>query len=279
MKMELIDTAEWMAWYRAEESQINPIEFYDPMAVELFTHKDHKTYERMTFGKSLRWAFSARTHLMDRLLCQCLEEEGIEVVVNIGCGYDARPWRLPLNSGLTWYDVDDGRILKVKEEFHLRHPLAFRYNSISCEPPAIFIHLERILLENSQKKVLILSEGLIYYMGEAEIKGLCQLIGAHQAIWWLTDYVSPGLKTIMNLAAGGARPKFLSAPMPEDLRWGELIDVKKYPLVFYAFEERLLPKWMRFLTQFLYLYPRNLRERWFGSSGVALFRCTPQPRA
>ena len=69
----------------------------------------------MPFSDKATWAWVARTVLFD----QFIEEQvrgGVDLVVNLAAGLDARPYRMALPPSLKWVEVDLPGMLAYKEE-------------------------------------------------------------------------------------------------------------------------------------------------------------------
>src|SRR5437899_11833171 len=56
-----------------------------------------------------------RTAVMDEIIIRLVAEQGVDTVLNLAAGLDARPYRLDLPSRLHWVDVDLEGILSYKE--------------------------------------------------------------------------------------------------------------------------------------------------------------------
>src|SRR5688572_10140455 len=109
-KWSVADSAHWAAFFRANESRRADALFRDPFAERLAGDVG------VELGRKLGnnpWAWTARTHLVDRTISR-LVTQGIDTVVNLACGLDARPHRMDLPSSLRWYEADLPRIMAVK---------------------------------------------------------------------------------------------------------------------------------------------------------------------
>jgi methyltransferase (TIGR00027 family) len=156
-----------------------------------------------------------RTYLYDQFLNEQVQQ-GVDMVVNLAAGLDARPYRMVLPASLKWIEVDLAGILDYKEEI------------LSAEKPAC--QLERIRLDLSDvsgrrelfsqlgrrsTKALIITEGLLIYFTADEVGALARDIAAPPSFQrWLTDVASPGLLRLLQknmgpqLAQSGASFKF-----------------------------------------------------------------------
>ena len=61
----------------------------------------------------MSWAMIVRTAVLDEIIMQHVPG-GVDLVVNLAAGLDARPWRLALPTTLRWVDVDLPDILRYK---------------------------------------------------------------------------------------------------------------------------------------------------------------------
>jgi len=143
-------------------------------------------------------------------------QQGVDLVVNLAAGLDARPYRMELPASLRWIEVDLPDILSYKAE-NLRN-----------EKPVCL--LERVPLDLSDrtarrrvfeklseggKRALVVTEGLIVYLNAEEVGALAQDLAAVPAFHrWVFELISPGLlrmsQKIVNpqLDGSGASLKF-----------------------------------------------------------------------
>jgi methyltransferase (TIGR00027 family) len=218
------DTARWVAVYRANESERPDALFRDPFARRLAGEKGEQIASAMRDPnrKGPDWSWTMRTVLMDQFIAAGIRE-GVDLVINLAAGLDARPYRMDLPASLTWIEVDLPEILTYKEQI------------LAAERPAC--RLERVRLDLAQadgrrkvfegwgaraKKALILTEGLLVYLSSEEVAALGRdLAGPPSFHTWVTDLVSPGLLRMLQknwgkkLADAGAPLKFGPPEGPE----------------------------------------------------------------
>ncbi len=108
------DTARWVAVYRAMESERVDAIFHDPFARRLAGKKGEEILEGMKEGRAMAWALIVRTAVMDELILDAIGRGGVDTIVNLAAGLDARPWRLAVPATLRWVDVDLPAILEYK---------------------------------------------------------------------------------------------------------------------------------------------------------------------
>ena len=99
------DTACWMAAERAAESVRPDALFNDPLANRLAGDRGRAiaaTAPRLTRNG---WPSVTRTKLIDDLVAESVKS-GCDRVLNLAAGFDTRPYRLELPTGLEWIEVD-----------------------------------------------------------------------------------------------------------------------------------------------------------------------------
>ena len=109
------DTALWVAVYRAREAERADALFRDPFARRLAGARGEQIAASIPFSDKATWAWVARTVLFDRFIEEQVRA-GVDLVVNLAAGLDARPYRMTLPPALKWVEVDLPGILAHKEE-------------------------------------------------------------------------------------------------------------------------------------------------------------------
>ena len=108
------DTANWAAIYRARETARPDALFRDPFARRLAGERGERIFASMPARDRNEWAWVTRTFLFDQFIAGQISQ-GIDTVVNLAAGLDARPYRMPLPASLKWIEVDLPAILDYKE--------------------------------------------------------------------------------------------------------------------------------------------------------------------
>ena len=216
------DTANWVAIYRALESERPDAHFHDPFARRLAGERGARFAKGAEFAERNSWSFVARTVLFDRFISDAVAG-GADMVVNLAAGLDARPYRMELPSRLQWIEVD------------LPDILAYKADQLAGETPRCT--LERVAVDLSNvaarrelferlnaraKSVMIFSEGLVVYLASDEVVALATDLARPPTFnQWALDMVSPALlrmmqKTTMaqDLAQAGAPFKFAPVEGP-----------------------------------------------------------------
>ena len=212
------DTARWVAVHRAMESERPDALFHDPFARRLAGERGETIHRQMARRDYVSWSTITRTVLFDATVTDLVGRNEVGTVVNLAAGLDSRPWRLALPASLRWVDVDYPDVLEYKAGVLAGERTACRYEQASADltdDAARAALLDR--LEVRSARTLLITEGLLLYLNEAQVGALAGDLHARTgARWWLTDLAAPGLLAIMNrswgkkAAAGGA--PFLFGP-------------------------------------------------------------------
>lgn len=209
---DIADTARWVAFYRAEESERKDAVFRDPLARRLAGERGRRIAEAVTFGRDNSWSFVARTHLFDRHVDEHVAA-GFDTVLNLAAGLDARPYRMALPRSLRWIEVDLPVMIADKEALLTGEQPRCALERV---PLDLSIRDARLRLFEqiaaSASQVLVLSEGLVGYLAEDEVGRLADDLSRHRSFRrWALDMISPGLLTLAN-AQMGAVLNAASAP-------------------------------------------------------------------
>jgi hypothetical protein len=109
------DTARWVAVYRARETERPDAHFRDPFARRLAGERGEQIAKSKPLGRDSDWSMITRTCLGDQFINEQVQQ-GVDMVVNLAAGLDARPYRMVLPASLKWVEVDLPEILAYKEE-------------------------------------------------------------------------------------------------------------------------------------------------------------------
>jgi methyltransferase (TIGR00027 family) len=268
------DTALWAAAYRARETDRPDALFRDPLARRLAGTRGEQILEAMPASKSQAWAWITRTYLFDRFIEEQVAD-GVDMVVNLAAGVDARPYRLDLPSALKWVEVDLPDLVRDKQQ-------ALRDETPVCSLEYIGLDVSdeanrRLLFERlgrQSKRVLIVSEGLLLYLAADQVASLAHDLARPESFQrWVFDLVSPGLLKLLKrnlqkpLERADAPLKFgpKEGPLFFTAHGWKPIDVRS--MIKTAARLKRLSPWMRLLS----LFPESSGEQ--GSrpwSGICL---------
>lgn len=197
------DTARWVAVYRARESERPDAVFKDPFARALAGERGEQIAKAIPFADETSWAFVARTYLFDRVVRRAIDG-GVDLIVNLAAGLDARPYRMALPASLKWVEVDMPDILDYKAE-------VLASAKPSCQLERVPLDLSNAdarrglfaRLGRSATNVLVMAEGLLVYLMAHDVCALgADLADAANFNHWLVDLASPGLLDLMKERMG-----------------------------------------------------------------------------
>ena len=216
------DTARWAAYFRAQETKRSDAIFRDPYAERLCGQHGVDIANTLPDGNKHAWAWVTRTYLFDHFITQELQR-GVDLVLNLAAGLDARPYRMKLPASLQWIEVDLPEILTYKEEILAGEKPACALERIRLD--LAHVNARRALfagLSHRAKKILVLVEGLLIYLSAEEVAALAKDLASGASFQrWLMDLCSPGLLKMMQKTTGkrlseiGAPFKFAPAEGPE----------------------------------------------------------------
>jgi methyltransferase (TIGR00027 family) len=197
------DTARWVAYFRARETQRPDALFRDPYAERLAGERGFHIANTLPEGNKHEWAWVARTYLFDQFLLRELQE-GRDLVLNLAAGLDARPYRMDLPAALHWVEVDLPEILAYKDEILANEKPRCQLERVRVDLSdetarrALFADLGR-----RAKKIVVLTEGLLIYFTAEQVGSLARDLaaGAHFQTW-VVDLASPGQLKLMRGTSG-----------------------------------------------------------------------------
>lgn len=282
------DTARWVAMYRAMESERPDALFRDPYARRLAGPTGEQILASMPQGRRWAWPMVVRTAVMDEIVMRLVTQQGVDTVLNLAAGLDARAYRLDLPRELHWIDVDLEGILSYKEA------------ALAGEQPRCRVEFVRADLTNQAarrslfqrvgaqaKRALVIAEGLLVYLKPEDVTALAKDLSAQPAFcWWMIDLGSPALRQFLS-RTWGKQLRSGNAPMlffPEEgtaffapAGWDE---AEYRPIFEEALRLRRAPK-MSWLWRLLGLFASKKRRAEFKRfSGIVLFKTsTPGDRS
>jgi methyltransferase (TIGR00027 family) len=205
------DTAFWVAHYRAVETRRPDALFHDPLAAVLAGEQGEQIAKDMPLRFMTAWVIAIRTRLIDEYI-QGAISEGIDAVVNLGAGLDARPYRMDLPPSLLWIEADYPKMIEFKQ------------SRLAGETPKC--NLERVAMDLANlsarreffksidaraRKILILTEGVVPYLSVEEAGSLADDLKTITHLrYWIADYLSPMVMKFRQ--RGGIAKKTKNAP-------------------------------------------------------------------
>ena len=269
------DTARWVASYRAAETARPDAVFHDPYAEKLAGERGKQIAAAMPYQEKNSWPFVARTVLFDAVITEQIAA-GVDTVINLAAGLDARPYRMALPASLKWIEVDLPEILDYKEEILANEKPVCSLQRIRAD--LVDVEGRRKLfaeLGANARKALIVTEGLIAYLSPEEVGVFARDLAAPQSFQlWTNDFGSPGLLKMVQKHAG-EHLKNASAPLkfgpPEGPGFFELfgwrpIEVRSFLKT--AARLKRLPLFLRLMSLFPESSGKQGKQPW---SAVCLF--------
>lgn len=182
------DTARWVAYFRALESERPDALFDDRHARVLAGERGRRIAQELAPGP-LSWSIAVRTKVFDELIMEAIQSHGVRTVLNLAAGLCTRPYRLTLPEDLRWVEVDLPELIDAKRE------------TLSSAQPRC--ELERVRLDLSERDqrselfdriaehgpVLVVTEGLLVYLDEASVSALASDLRRHfpNGLWLLEN--------------------------------------------------------------------------------------------
>jgi methyltransferase (TIGR00027 family) len=186
------DTAHWVAYYRALESERPDALFRDPFARRLAGERGREMGARMA-KRALPWAIAVRTRVFDELLLDAIERDGASAVVNLAAGMDTRPYRLALPAALEWVELDLPDIIQWKNMELAAERAACTVERIGvnvADRRALGEVLDRVSRRHSS--VVVVTEGLLAYLDEGSVRGLARELHARPTVRsWVLESALP----------------------------------------------------------------------------------------
>jgi methyltransferase, putative, TIGR00027 family len=257
--------------------------FRDPFARELAGERGEQIVDAMKRGRAMAWAMIVRTAVFDEIILDTISTYGIDTVINLAAGLDARAWRLPVSPSLRWIDVDLPGILDYKLD-------TLRDSRPVCEYEAVRLDLTDdaarkalfVRLGASSKTTLIVTEGLLIYLTPDQVANLATDLRAGESFrFWLIDLASPRLLKIMDRSWGksvkeGNAPFQFAPPEGTDfflkLGWRET-QFRSVMEEAQRLNREMRMMWLwRFMGRF---YTAKTREEFRRMSGIVLLEKNP----
>lgn len=187
------DTAFLVAQFRAAESARPDALFIDPFAARLSGPKGRAIGNAMVTRAMTAWSIAVRTVLIDDFI---LEEiaNGVDTVLNLGAGLDARPYRLDLPEDLVWIEADYPDVVAYKNTVLAGEAPRCR---LECVPIDLANDAKRRVFFSNigsrrTRKLLVLTEGVVPYLDNEQVATLADDLRdlAHSVeVSWILEYL------------------------------------------------------------------------------------------
>jgi len=141
----------------------NPL-FFDPKARDILSQVDYD-FSRLRVPYKTVILICQRAKKLDAAARAFLAEQPGGVVLHLGCGLDSRFWRV--DDGMAeWYDLDMPPVVELRQRFY---PASERYHLIASSVTDLE-WVETVIAAG--RPVLAIAEGLLMYLGEADVRRL-----------------------------------------------------------------------------------------------------------
>jgi methyltransferase (TIGR00027 family) len=255
-KVRLTEEKETMLitlYARALESQSpNPI-LRDP-AAEAAIGRINYDFGRLKLRRQDAAAIAARARVFDNWAANFLAGHPRATVLHLGCGLDSRVERLNPPASVLWFDVDYPEVIALRRQLFPERP---GYRLIGA-PVTEAGWLDQAPAE---RPALIVAEGLLYYLAEAEVKALLRRVverfpGGELMFDAVCRRYLRLQKRNLGLRATGARMTWgLDDPRQLE-RWRPGVRlVTQQPVVHPTLLNRTLPVGLRYLVRLASLAP------------------------
>jgi len=197
------DTALWVAYFRALETQRPDALFRDPYAERLAGEEGFRIANTLADGNKHEWAWVARTYLFDQFIARAIDE-GADLIVNLAAGLDARPYRMELPESLQWVEVDLPELISYKQEILVEEKPRCRLDRVGLDLSDIAARRGLFAELNKRgARVAVASEGLLIYFTPEEVASLASDLAAKDNFQtWVIDLASPGQLKLMQRTTG-----------------------------------------------------------------------------
>ena len=197
------DTARWAAVYRADETDRRAALFRDPFARKLAGARGEEVRRLFRRRDRVAWPWVTRTVLFDRAITR-LVSGGVDLVINLAAGLDARPYRMTLPPALRWIEVDLPGIIDYKTEVLAADQPMCCLERVKADLADHAVRRDLVArLGAMGKDALVLTEGLLIYLSPDDVRSFSADVAVVPPCrHWLLDMVSPGLLTRLQRGIG-----------------------------------------------------------------------------
>jgi methyltransferase (TIGR00027 family) len=221
---DVSDTALVTAVIRARETEHQHPLLCDPYAGMLAGERGQRLARKMRH-RLVSSGVIARTVVLDEFILQTVDRDRPGLVLNLGAGLDARPYRLPLPADLHWVEADLPGIIDYKAKL------------LVDEPPHCQLERRGVDLTDTTARqalldgllpgqpTLVVCEGLVPYLDLDDVGGLARDLAHWVDIrWWALDMVGSLFVRWANriggrqLSAAGATFRFAPQEGPDFFR-------------------------------------------------------------
>jgi methyltransferase (TIGR00027 family) len=194
------DTALMVAACRALEFKEPDAFVHDPFAARLAGARGMAILDATSRPEILRFGVAVRSRFIDELLLDALSGGRIATVLSVGCGLDARPWRLALPPELRWIEVDFADMLDYKDAVMAAETPRCRRERLVADvtDPA---QRQAIFAAAGGAPSLMITEGLLMYLPAATVEALAVEARTAGVERWISDVMTTAFAKALQLNA------------------------------------------------------------------------------
>jgi len=188
---DVSDTAFWIAHYRAQETARKDGLFRDPFAARLAGQHGAQIAATMPRSEMIAWTVVLRTRIIDDYILDAIKS-GIDTILCLGAGLDARPYRMELPATLRWIEADYPRVIEYKEQKLVGEKPRCELERVKIDLADRAARREFFArVDANSTKCLVLTEGVIPYLTEEQVGTLAEDLHAMRSTQlWITEYFS-----------------------------------------------------------------------------------------
>lgn len=191
------DTALMVAACRAHETGLEDAFIRDPFAARLAGERGVAILGALPHSNVLLLGVAIRTRFIDELLLEALRDHPIATVLSVGCGLDARPWRLDLRSDLRWIEIDFADVLDYKDQMMLGETPRCRRERLTID---LNDPLQRRTMYEAagSAPALMITEGLLMYLPAATVEALAAESPNQSGVrYWINDVMTSAFSKVL----------------------------------------------------------------------------------
>jgi methyltransferase (TIGR00027 family) len=167
----LPETALLTAGWRAMETERPDAMFHDPLAARLAGERGLRIARTLPDGA---WVVAMRTPMIDGFLSSAIAS-GIDTVLDLAAGLDARPYRMNLPPSLRWVEVDLPIVLDRKIDLLRDETAACRVERFGLDLTDREARRELIdTIDAGSSRSIAVTEGFIGYLSTDDVGSLAE---------------------------------------------------------------------------------------------------------
>ncbi|MFG1685884.1 class I SAM-dependent methyltransferase [Nonomuraea sp. NPDC049269] len=153
---------------------------------------DFSSFKPMALG---RYAVGVRSRVMDEWTREYLAKNPDAIVLDLGCGFDSRVFRIDPAPGHHWYDVDFPDVIEIMDQLYPQRPEHTTIGASVVDPA----WLDRI---PGDRPVIVVADGLYQFLDEDEVRQVFRNIMDH----------FPTGQFVFNIGAASVKRRYESQP-------------------------------------------------------------------